>query len=500
MTDLATEQQPATDATRVGDSVSASSAADGASTDSTAGSGGDRPVEWAPAEPPRKKRRLGLWIGLGVGVLALGAGAASTILIAPGVTVAGVPIGGMTVGAAAEALSARVSDIDVTLTGADKDITVSGSDLGARIDAQGLAEAAFAAHPMWNVTSWLPDPVAGDVELDPATTDRVLRAEVPSSYTAAVDASVVFDPASKTYTTTPGENGTGIDVPALSAAFAEAVAAGDKGVTFDAGPTTVEPPVTQKDAQAFADSLNAMLGTVGFYVGTERTVPVAPEVAARWLSVSAVDGELQVDVDRAAIQQTVDSLPGVVNRAPVNAEAIVNSAGEVLDTVTEGVNGRELGDTSHVAADFANQLAKDANGVFTLPVKEVPFTADNRHRVIDVNLATQTVTAVENGNAVNSWSVSSGRDEFATQTGNYAVNWKLSSQDMGNKDTTKAPYYFQPDVKWVMYFNGDEALHGVYWHSNWGTPMSHGCVGMPEDAAQWLYNWSPEGVEVNVHY
>jgi lipoprotein-anchoring transpeptidase ErfK/SrfK len=51
-----------------------------------------------------------------------------------------------------------------------------------------------------------------------------------------------------------------------------------------------------------------------------------------------------------------------------------------------------------------------------------------------------------------------------------------------------------------MYFNGDEALHGVYWHSNWGTPMSHGCVGMPIDGAQWLYNWSPEGVNVHVHY
>ncbi|OZB81296.1 L,D-transpeptidase [Microbacterium sp. 13-71-7] len=40
----------------------------------------------------------------------------------------------------------------------------------------------------------------------------------------------------------------------------------------------------------------------------------------------------------------------------------------------------------------------------------------------------------------------------------------------------------------------------MYWHDNWGTPMSHGCVGMPEWRAQWLFDWTPQGTEVNVHY
>ena len=50
-----------------------------------------------------------------------------------------------------------------------------------------------------------------------------------------------------------------------------------------------------------------------------------------------------------------------------------------------------------------------------------------------------------------------------------------------------------------MYFNGDQAFHGVYWHSNWGRRMSHGCVGMPEWRAQQIYNWSPNGVDVWIH-
>ena len=66
---------------------------------------GDRPVEWAPREPAPKKRRVGLWVGIGVGALVLAGAAASTILIAPGTTIAGIPVGGLTPGAAAEVVS-----------------------------------------------------------------------------------------------------------------------------------------------------------------------------------------------------------------------------------------------------------------------------------------------------------------------------------------------------------------------------------------------------------
>ena len=139
-------------------------------------------------------------------------------------------------------------------------------------------------------------------------------------------------------------------------------------------------------------------------------------------------------------------------------------------------------------------------GSFAVPVKDTPFSSTTLLRKIDVNLSTETLTVTENGNVVDSWAISSGREGFATHTGSFAVNWKLETQNMGNTDLTKAPFYYQPDVKWIMYFNGDEALHGVYWHNSWGTPMSHGCVGMPEWRAEWLFDWSPQGTEVNVHY
>ncbi|VXB22997.1 Putative peptidoglycan binding domain-containing protein [Microbacterium sp. 8M] len=494
VTDLATAAGAPTEENAIVDGTDANTVAETVGDDGT----GDRPVEWAPTdEPPRKKRHIGRWVGIGLGALALALGAASTILIAPGTAIAGVQVGGMTPGAAAEAVSNHLNSMHVTLTGEGDGKHVTGSDLGARIDATKLADKAFAERPMWNLTSWMGAPITAPVTLDDRAADHALRAQVPTVYQDAADAGVTFNGTG--YVTTPAKNGSGIDLKALAAAITGAAEKGRNSVSFAAEPATTAPAISDEDAAATAGKLNTLLSTIGFYVGNERTVPIDAATASKWLKVVPEDGKLTIHADQAAIQKSVDALPGLVNRAPVNATSIVDSSGEVLDDLTPGVTGRQLGDVSGAAAAFASQLA-EGNGSFALPVKDTPFSSTTLLRKIDVNLSTETLTVTENGNVVDSWLISSGRGDFATHTGSFTVNWKLETQNMGNTDLTKAPYYYQPDVKWIMYFNGDEALHGVYWHDNWGSPMSHGCVGMPEWRAEWLFDWSPQGTEVNVHY
>jgi len=59
------------------------------------------------------------------------------------------------------------------------------------------------------------------------------------------------------------------------------------------------------------------------------------------------------------------------------------------------------------------------------------------------------------------------------------------------------PGYYLPNVPYVMYFYKGYSLHGTYWHNNFGTPMSHGCVNMRTEEAKWLFEWTtpavPEG-------
>ena len=64
----------------------------------------------------------------------------------------------------------------------------------------------------------------------------------------------------------------------------------------------------------------------------------------------------------------------------------------------------------------------------------------------------------------------------------------------------RGPGYYLRDVPYVMYFYKDYGLHGTYWHDNFGTPMSHGCVNLSSADAQWLFNWASVGTRVVTHY
>jgi len=115
-------------------------------------------------------------------------------------------------------------------------------------------------------------------------------------------------------------------------------------------------------------------------------------------------------------------------------------------------------------------------------------------RWIDINLSKQRLTAYQGNSAVFSTLISSGVAGRRTPTGRFAVRTKIPSQRM------TGPGYNLPGVPYVMYFAGANAIHGTYWHNNFGRPMSHGCVNMRIPEAKWIYNWASIGTPVSVHY
>lgn len=127
-----------------------------------------------------------------------------------------------------------------------------------------------------------------------------------------------------------------------------------------------------------------------------------------------------------------------------------------------------------------------------------PFGISNNERWIDVNLTTQSLTAYEGDTVVFSALVSSGTWDHPTVTGQFRIWLRYESQTMNGR-LLGYDYYLE-NVPYVMYFFEDYALHGAYWHNNFGTPMSHGCVNIHPTDAGWLYSWSSLGTLVNVHY
>ena len=118
-------------------------------------------------------------------------------------------------------------------------------------------------------------------------------------------------------------------------------------------------------------------------------------------------------------------------------------------------------------------------------------------KAIVISISKQRLRAYKGDRVVQRSYVSTGRTGFATPVGSFAVLTKLPSQTM--EGVIGGEYYNVPDVPSVLYFtNSGHALHGTYWHSNFGTPMSHGCVNLPLDVAAWLYDWAPVGTPVLV--
>ena len=113
---------------------------------------------------------------------------------------------------------------------------------------------------------------------------------------------------------------------------------------------------------------------------------------------------------------------------------------------------------------------------------------------IDINLSEQKLYAYEGNTLIDWFWVSTGLPDTPTVTGTYYVYIKLLYDDM------IGPGYYLPDVPYTMYFYNGYGIHGTYWHSNFGYPMSHGCVNMETSEAGWLYNWAFVGIPINVHY
>ncbi len=128
------------------------------------------------------------------------------------------------------------------------------------------------------------------------------------------------------------------------------------------------------------------------------------------------------------------------------------------------------------------------------PEVNAPPEVDGNTRWIDVDLTNQMVYAMTGDEVSNSFLVSTGTWQHPTVTGQYNIYVKYTAADMSG------PGYYLPSVPYVMYFYSGYGLHGTYWHSNFGTPMSHGCINLRTEDARWLFNFADIGTLVNIHY
>ena len=152
--------------------------------------------------------------------------------------------------------------------------------------------------------------------------------------------------------------------------------------------------------------------------------------------------------------------------------------------IVAGVHYHELADGTYVDADDAARLD---------PIKKMPKWGKEGERWIEINIAKQTLLAVDGTKPVYATLVSTGSgglaspkdDPYVTPRGIFRIHTKHAAATM-HSNQPEAEFELR-DVPYIQYFQNGFALHAAYWHDQFGMPRSHGCVNLSPLDAQHLF-------------
>lgn len=118
----------------------------------------------------------------------------------------------------------------------------------------------------------------------------------------------------------------------------------------------------------------------------------------------------------------------------------------------------------------------------------------NTCRFIYANLAEQTLTVYDGCQLVFATLISSGANSW-TFEGRFAIQYKVEYSTITPPEWSTSEYYIQ-GVPYFMTYAGNFGFHGAYWHDNFGTAASHGCINLSPADAKWLFDWAGMGERV----
>lgn len=134
-----------------------------------------------------------------------------------------------------------------------------------------------------------------------------------------------------------------------------------------------------------------------------------------------------------------------------------------------------------------------------------PITADelapihpdvtDKHILVDLNY--QTLSCLEGRNEVYFCEISSGgivEGKWLTPVGTHTIWRKMVSTHMSAGGLWG---FDAPGIAWTTLFdNNGAAIHSAYWHNNFGTALSHGCLNCRPEDAKWIWRWTRPQVDI----
>ena len=238
-------------------------------------------------------------------------------------------------------------------------------------------------------------------------------------------------------------------------------------------------------------SINGLTSARWLYVGQVLLLPGAPATAPQpaqpvpALLPSPPEAALQPGRTQS-VNHTVhagQSVSKIAEQYGVSPAAIARLNGLTIHSVLE------VGQTLWIPSEDALELIESMYP--RLNPAQYPTSTE---RWVEVDLSEQLAIAYEGTNPIKAFVISTGVGNTPTVTGTFRIWAKIAMQDMSGGSRAAGNYYHLKDVPNVQFFYRGFGFHGTYWHSNFGTPMSRGCVNMTKEDAKWLFEWTSPAV------
>ena len=203
----------------------------------------------------------------------------------------------------------------------------------------------------------------------------------------------------------------------------------------------------------------------------------------------------QLSAARATLA-TAQSIGATVGNSPWMINVLAGQLGTASDKAT----------FDSLAAQLYQQKQSLASAIFTRQMRPVSYNA-GVGKLIVVSLSRQVLTAYQDGTAVLTTYVATGRPALPTPVGVYHIFARYSPYKMISPWPYGSPYWY-PDswTNWAMEFaGGGYFIHDAPWRSWYGPGSNiyngtHGCVNVPYSQMAFLWKWTPMGTTVVVQY
>lgn len=174
---------------------------------------------------------------------------------------------------------------------------------------------------------------------------------------------------------------------------------------------------------------------------------------------------------------------------------------KLMATTATGYEEIKVGKYTYVPTVDGHWVRADQ--IVRIDVAPRPADVKPGEKWIDVSIKNQTLVAYEGDKPVYATLVSTGRDgtdkkgKFATVQGSFSVREKHVAATMDGD--TSGELYSIDDVPYIQYFHDAYALHGAFWHADYGKVRSHGCVNLSPADAKRLFFWTEPQLPTGWH-